>query len=174
MNEAFIFLISTLFSLYTAALILRVWMQLVQANYFSPVAEFIRKITNPLVQPLRKVIPNAGKLDLATTLVAVAITVLQYFILASLQGVGVPIIELLMFSVLMLVRQVLSLLFWILIIRAILSWFSNGSNPLEYVMMELTEPLLRPIRRVLPPMGGLDLSVLILIIAIQFLRIAIG
>jgi len=174
MSNAFAFLITTLFTLYTAALILRVWMQLVQANYFSPVAELIRKITNPVVQPLRKIIPNAGRLDIATILVAVGVTVLHYFILATLRGVGVPLLDLVMVSVLQLVRQALSLLFWILIIRAILSWFSNGSNPLEYVLMELTEPMLRPIRRVLPPMGGLDLSVLILIIAIQFVRIALG
>ncbi|RTE87711.1 MULTISPECIES: YggT family protein [Gammaproteobacteria] len=173
MNNAFEFLISTAFSLYTAALILRVWMQLVQANYFSPVAEMIRKVTNPVVQPLRKVIPNAGKIDIAGILLTVGFTVLHYFVIMQIRGVSAPALDLVLFSLQQLLLQVLSLMFWILIVRAIMSWFSNGSNPLEYVLMELTEPMLRPIRRVLPPMGGLDLSVLILIVAIQFFRIAL-
>ena len=62
-------------------------------------------------------------------------------------------------------------MFWILIIRAILSWVSQGQNPIEYVMYQLTEPFLSPIRRIIPPIGGLDLSVLIAIIGLQFLQI---
>ena len=66
------------------------------------------------------------------------------------------------------------LLFWVLIIRAILSWVSQGQNPIEYVMLQLTDPLINPIRRVIPPMGGLDLSVLVLFIALQFANFMIG
>lgn len=173
MNDAFQFLISTAFTLFTAALILRVWMQLVQANYFSPIAEMIRKVTNPVVKPFRKIIPNKGRVDYAAILLTVGFTFLHYFIILYISGAAAPVVDLLLFSLQRLLLQVLNLLFWILIIRAIMSWFSNGSNPLEYVLMELTEPMLRPIRNILPPMGGLDLSVLILIVAIQFFKIAL-
>ena len=67
-------------------------------------------------------------------------------------------------------REQLNLLFWVLIIRALLSWVSQGYNPIEAVFHQLTEPMLRPIRKVIPPLGGLDLSILVLIIGLQFLQ----
>ena len=72
------------------------------------------------------------------------------------------------------IRQGFELVFWVLILRAILSWVSQGSNPIEYVLMQLTEPMLRPIRKIIPPMGGLDLSILIAIIGLQFISILLG
>jgi YggT family protein len=70
-----------------------------------------------------------------------------------------------------LLKEFLSLVFWMLILRAILSWVSQGSNPFEYVLSQLTEPMLAPIRKIIPPMGGLDLSVLIAILALQFIQL---
>lgn len=169
MNDGLAFLISTLFSLFIMAIIIRTWMQLAQANYFSPVALAIRKITDPVVLPVRKVIPNVGRIDLAAVFLALFFTGLKIFILATMASIEVHILPLLLLSLHNLAMETLQLLFWVLIIRAILSWFSSGSNPLEYVLYELTEPLLRPIRRILPAMGGLDLSVLVLVILIQFL-----
>ena len=67
-------------------------------------------------------------------------------------------------------KEGLNLVFWVLIIRAILSWVSQGYNPIEAVFHQLTEPMLKPLRKIIPPMGGLDLSVLVLIIGIQFLQ----
>lgn len=171
MNEGLQFLISTLFSLFTMALILRVWMQAVQANYFSPIASTIRKVTDPVVLPVRKLVPSVGRFDLAAIFLALLFVWLRFFVLSTMNGVTFHWIPLLVFSVQYLLITVLRLMFWILIIRAILSWFSQGQNPIEHVLHELTEPLLRPVRRVLPPMGGLDLSVLVLIILIQFLMI---
>jgi YggT family protein len=69
------------------------------------------------------------------------------------------------------IKEGLNLLFWVLIIRALLSWVSQGYNPIEAVFHQLTEPMLRPIRKVIPPLGGLDLSILVLIIGLQFLQI---
>ncbi|RUO39343.1 hypothetical protein CWE15_09455 [Aliidiomarina taiwanensis] len=169
MNNGFAFLVSTLFSLFIMAVVVRGWMQLVQANYFSPLALAIRKITDPVVLPLKKVLPSVGRLDLAVVVLALALTALKIFILASMAGQHAPLVALAIVSVRDLALEILQLVFWILIIRAILSWFSQGQNPLEYVLYELTEPLLRPIRNFIPPLGGLDLSVLILIIFIQFL-----
>ena len=68
-------------------------------------------------------------------------------------------------------KEAFSLLFWVLIIRAVLSWISQGYNPIDQVLGQLTEPLLAPIRRIIPPIGGLDLSVLVAIIGLQFLQI---
>lgn len=169
MNNGFTFLISTLFSLFIMAVVVRIWMQLVQANYFSPLALAIRKITDPVILPLQKIIPNTGRIDFSALLIAFAFTMLKIFILASMSNVLVELVPLLLVSLHSLTLETLQLIFWVLIIRAILSWFSSGNNPLEYTLYELTEPLLRPIRRIIPPLGGLDLSVLVLIILIQFL-----
>lgn len=169
MNDGLSFLISTVFSLFIMAIIIRVWMQLAQANYYSPVALAVRKITDPVVLPLRTIIPSSRRIDIAAVILAVLFTGLKIFILASMAKLDVPILPLLILSLRSLALEILQLLFWVLIIRAILSWFSQGNNPLEYVLHELTEPLLAPIRRILPAMGGLDLSVLVLIILIQFL-----
>lgn len=174
MDQGLQFLIHTLFSLYVMAFVLRVWMQLVQANYFSPVAEFLRKVTNPLVKPLQRIIPTLGRLDLASVFLAVLLTWLKFFILTSLFGTMPHWLVLLIFSIQQLAGSVLMLMFWILLLRAILSWLSQGQNPIEHTLHELTEPLLRPIRRILPPIGGLDLSVLVAIILIQFARAIIG
>lgn len=77
----------------------------------------------------------------------------------------------LLLSVVDVIKEAFSLVFWVLILRAILSWVSQGQNPVEYVLHQLTEPFLAPIRKVLPPIGGLDLSVLVAIIALQFIQL---
>lgn len=80
----------------------------------------------------------------------------------------------LFFGLLALIKAAGGLLFWVLLIRAILSWVSQGRNPIEYVMNQLTEPLMAPIRRVLPAMGGLDLSILVLFLGLQFANYLMG
>jgi YggT family protein len=91
--------------------------------------------------------------------------------LQLLQVGQVALLPSVIFALIMLVKEAFTLLFWILVIRALLSWFSQGRSPVELVMHQLTEPLLRPIRRILPPLGGLDLSVLVVLIGLQFLNI---
>ena len=86
-----------------------------------------------------------------------------------IQGGAVPIIPILTHGAIEVFKEGFSLLFWVMLIRAILSFISQGHNPLEAVLHQLTEPMLAPIRRVVPPIGGLDLSMLVLIIGLQFL-----
>ncbi|GAA0341745.1 YggT family protein [Bowmanella denitrificans] len=167
------FLIGTLFDLYLMVVILRLWLQLARADFYNPFSQFVVKATHPMVGPMRRVLPSLGNLDTATLVLALLVafaklTVLN-FVLGGASWQMFNPIAVLLYSLAVLVSQTLSLIFWILIIRAILSWFSQGRNPMELVLYQLTEPLLAPIRRILPPMGGLDLSVLVAIIAIQFL-----
>lgn len=169
--QAVLFLIDTAFSLYLMVVILRLWLQLVRADFYNPFSQFVVKATNPLVLPLRRVIPSLGRLDTATLVLAYAIMLSKLVVLQLLQSGQVALIPSLVFSLVLLVKEVFTLLFWILVIRALLSWFSQGQSPVEYVMHQLTEPLLRPVRRILPPLGGLDLSVLVVLIGLQFLNI---
>ncbi|MBN7818311.1 YggT family protein [Bowmanella yangjiangensis] len=167
------FLIGTLFDLYLMVVILRLWLQFARADFYNPFSQFVVRATHPLVGPMRRVLPSLGKLDTATLVLALLVAFIKLtvenFVLDDNSWQLFNPLAILLGSVIVLVNQTLSLIFWILIIRALLSWFSQGQNPMEMVLYQLTEPLLAPIRRIIPPMGGLDLSVLIAIIAIQFL-----
>ena len=169
--QAMLFLINTAFNLLLMLVILRVWLQLARADFYNPFSQFIVKATNPVVLPLRKLIPSIGKLDTATVLLAYLVAVAKLIVLQMVLVGSIQIPATFISGILVLIKETLNLVFWILIIRALLSWFSQGNNPIEMVMHKLTDPLLRPIRRVIPPMGGLDLSVFVLIIAIQFINL---
>ena len=166
------FLIDTLFNLYLMVVILRLWLQYVRADFYNPFSQFVVKATQPVVAPLRRVIPAIGKFDTATFVLALAVAVAKIGIISAMFSNGAfnPVAVLIIGS-LTLLKQFLSLVFWMLILRAILSWVSQGGNPFELVIAQLTEPLLAPIRKIIPPLGGLDLSVLIAIIALQFIQL---
>ncbi|MET1218709.1 MAG: YggT family protein [Glaciecola sp.] len=171
MNATY-FLIDTLFNLYLMVVILRLWLQFVRADFYNPFSQFVVKATQPVIGPLRRVIPSLGKFDTATFAFALLIAVSKVALISALfsssafNPIGVFIV-----GSIALLKQALSLMFWMLILRAILSWISQGGNPIEMVIAQLTEPFLAPIRRIIPPLGGLDLSVLIAIIALQFIQI---
>ena len=172
--QAMLFLINTAFNLLLMLVILRVWLQLARADFYNPFSQFIVKVTNPAVLPLRRLIPSIGKLDTATVVLAYLVAVTKLIVLQLVLVGSIQVPATLISGFLVLLKETLNLLFWILIIRALLSWFSQGRNPIELVMHQLTEPMLRPIRKILPPLGGLDLSVFVLIIAIQFITILLG
>lgn len=173
--NATVFLINTIFNLYLMVIILRIWLQVARADFYNPFSQFVVKATQPVIGPLRRVVPSLGRLDTASLLFAFVVAGIKIVLLNAMFGSGFPpVVSLLLTAALTVLSEFLSLLFFVLIIRAILSWVSQGGNPIEYVMQQLTEPMLGPIRRVLPSMGGLDLSVLVLIIALQFVRILLS
>lgn len=172
--QAMLFLIDTAFNLLLMVVILRVWLQLARADFYNPFSQFIVKVTNPAVLPLRRLIPSIGKVDTATVVLAYLVAVAKLVALQLILIGTIQIPAIFVSGVFVLLKETLILLFWILILRAVLSWISQGRNPVELVVQQLTEPLVRPIRRVIPPLGGLDLSVFVLIIAIQFINILLS
>ncbi|WED22203.1 YggT family protein [Vibrio sp. JC009] len=164
------FLISTLFDLYIMVVLLRIWLQAARADFYNPFSQFIVKATQPVVAPLRRFIPSIGSIDLATVLFAYLLCLVKFVALIFIVSGGSLAFDTSFpfLALLSLVKAAGGLLFWILIIRAIMSWVSQGRSPIEYVFHQLTEPMLAPIRRIIPAMGGLDLSVLVLFIALQF------
>ncbi|MCE0494127.1 YggT family protein [Vibrio salinus] len=170
------FLINTLFDLYIMVVLMRVWLQAARADFYNPFSQFIVKATQPVVGPLRRVIPSVGSIDLATILFAYVLCVLKFMILvltASGGAMGFSVFYLLL-GLLTLLKQAGGMLFWVLLIRAILSWVSQGRSAIEYVFFQITEPLLAPVRKILPNLGGLDLSVLVVFILLQFANILMG
>lgn len=170
------FLINTLFDLYIMVVILRIWLQAARADFYNPFSQFIVKVTQPVVGPLRRMIPSLGSIDLATVLFAYLLCVLKYVALVLIASSGAVSFsaDFLYLGLLSLIKAAGGLLFWVLLIHAILSWVSQGRSPIEYVFHQLTEPMLAPIRRILPAMGGFDFSVLVLFIALQFANFLIG
>ena len=162
-------LLKFLFDAYIMIILARVWMQFVRADFYNPLSQFVGKATQAVVGPLRRFIPAIGKLDTASLLFAYLVMVLKLIVLTSIFGQGgLPIVPILVFSLQALLVQFLWLIFYVLIVRAILSFVSQGNNPMEIVLMQLTEPFLAPVRRIIPPIGGLDFSVLVVILALQF------
>lgn len=168
--NALSFLISTVFDLYLTIVIVRIWLQLARADFYNPFSQFIVKATHPILAPMRRVLPSIGSLDTASVVLALSVVVAKIIVLSLIAGAGIDIVTILLFAVVSVVKQAGVLLFWMLLIRAILSWFNQGYNPIIMVMGQLTEPVLAPIRRIIPPMGGLDLSVMILIIGLNFIN----
>ena len=165
------FLINTLFDIYLMIVLLRIWLQWARADFYNPLSQFIVKATHPILAPMRRVIPSLGSLDLAAVVLALLVALLKFVAFTLLASAAFQPLPLLMFSLLLVLKQAGSLLFWMLVLRAILSWVSQGRSPVDYVLLQLTEPLLAPIRRIIPPMGGLDLSVLMLFLILQAVNI---
>ncbi|MBK4716154.1 MULTISPECIES: YggT family protein [Tenebrionibacter/Tenebrionicola group] len=165
------FLVKTLIDLYVMVLLLRIWMQWSRCDFYNPFSQFIVKITQPVIGPLRRVIPSLGPVDSASLLLAFLLTTLKYPILLLIQTGSLSLDPMnLLVGLLSLLKAAGTLVFWMVIIRAIMSWVSQGRSPFDYVLMQLTEPLMAPIRRILPAMGGIDFSGMGVILVLYLLN----
>jgi YggT family protein len=166
------FIIDTLFTLYSAALLLRLLMQLHRADFRNPLARAIVQITNPVILPLRRV-PPMGKIDTATVVALVLCTVLKLWILSLVSLPAMPGAALMLrFVLLDVVRLVLGTYLFSIVVNAILSFVAPGNySPAQSLLASVCDPVLNPLRRIVPPIGGLDFSPLWAIIAIQALLI---
>ncbi|MGD2117083.1 MAG: YggT family protein [Chromatiales bacterium] len=154
-----VFLVQVLFELYLLVVMLRFLLQLVRADFYNPLSQFIVKATSPLLKPLRSVIPGFGGLDMSSLLLAWLIKSLELFLILLISGKGVVLIYPMLQAIPGLLELVLNIFLFSILIIVILSWIAPGSyNPAVSLLYSLTDPLLQPARRMLPPMGGLDLS----------------
>lgn len=168
--QAIRFLVSTLFTLYTSVLLLRFIMQLVRADFRNPIARAIVQVTNPVVLPLRKLLPPAGKLDSATIVAVVLCTALKVWLLTLLVNLAPGLATLVQLTLVDVGRLTLNVYLFSIVLNALLSFLAPGSySPAQSVLASICDPVLNPLRRLIPPIGGLDLSPLWAIIAIQAL-----
>lgn len=165
------FLVKTLIDLYVMVLLLRIWMQWSRCDFYNPFSQFIVKITQPVIGPLRRIIPSVGPIDTASLLLAFLLTTLKYPILLLIQSGSLSLDPMnLLIGLLSLLKAAGTLVFWMVIIRAIMSWVSQGRSPFDFVLMQMTEPLMAPIRRILPAMGGIDFSGMGVILVLYLLN----
>ena len=174
-GAALIYLISTITDLYVAAILLRLLLQWVGADFYNPLSQFLIKITNPVLVPARRVIPSIGKLDTASVVVMLLLEILQLIIISALGQMEFSIPFLLLFAVKKLLLTLLMTYFVLIIARVIVSWIASQSrHPLIPLVYQLTEPVLGPFSKLLPPIGGIDLSPLFALIALRFLMLLLG
>ncbi len=166
-----IFLIDTLLSLYIFAVMLRFLFQWVQADFYNPISQFLIKITHPPLRLLRRFIPAVGRIDSSSIVLMLALQMLSGYLVAVLQGSSVGLGPLAIFSISELLQLLLNIFLFAVIIRALLSWFSPGiRHPATSLLYSLTEPLLSIVRGVIPPISGIDLSPLVILIGIGFVK----
>lgn len=175
MQSALIFILRTLFDLYVLVFVLRLLMQWTRVDTRNPFVQFILRVTNPLVMPLRRLLPPIGRLDSATLMALLGLQMLGTAVLVQVGCIGRPgVVPILLITVLGIVRLILTVYFWTIIIYAVLSWVSPGGyNPGAALVSSLAEPLLRPVQRVIPLIGGIDLSPIFVLIALQALMMVL-
>ncbi len=167
-------LVEVLFGLLVMLFVVRVVLQLVRANFNNPVCQFFYKATNPVLAPLRRVLKPWRSFDIAATLIAFLLECLKMLLLLMLAGVGITLSALLVLGFAELLSFVLMMFFWLILARVILSFVGQGSyHPIVPLITQVTEPLLRPLRRALPAFGGFDLSPLVASLAIVLARVLI-
>lgn len=170
LNTAAVYVLQTLGSLYLLIVLLRFILQLVRADFYNPLSQFAVKATKPLLNPLRKVIPGFGGLDLASLMLALLVQLLLMALTLLLLGAfDVALLpQLLVWSVIGVSALFVKIFFFALIASVILSWVAPHShNPGAQLVNQLCEPLLMPIRRILPSLGGLDISPIFAFIALN-------
>jgi YggT family protein len=172
---AFQFLVGTLVSLFLVLVLLRVLLEAIRADFYNPICQVLIKLTDPLVKPLSKLLPPVGRVNLAAVVVLYLVQLTGLFLLGLIAGRQPDPLLLALLAATSLVRLLLVLYLVLIFASVILSWVGqNFRHPIVPLIYQLTDPVLAPIRRVLPPLGGFDLSPLVAIIGIQFLIILLG
>ncbi len=169
------YLVSTIIDLYIAAILLRLLLQWVRADFYNPLCQFLVKVTNPVLVPARRIVPSVGRLDTASVAVMFLLELIQLVIISQLSEAGFELQFMLLFSLRKLLVTLLMTYFVLIIARVIVSWIGSQSrHPLIPLIYQLTEPVLRPFSKLVPPISGIDLSPLFALIALRFLLLLLG
>lgn len=166
-----VFLVQIIFGLYALIVMLRFLLQIVRADFYNPLSQFIVKVTSPVLTPLRKAVPSIGGKDTASLVLVWLVLGVELMLISLIIGQGLqPVL-----SLLLAIPKMLELTFDIFIfgilIQVILSWINPGTyNPAVAIVHSLTEPLLGPARRLISPIGGIDLSPMLVMIGLYLLQ----
>lgn len=179
--QAVLFLVETLIGFYQLVLLLRLLLQLTRADFRNPIARAIVRLTNPVIVPLRRVLPPAGRIDTASVVAVVAASIVKVLVLLWLGGIGLAGVFVLPSGLAVLravavdlVRMLLQTWFFAILLYAVLSMVAPGTrSPAQALLASLCEPILSRIRRVIPPIADIDLSPLWAGILIQALLLLV-
>ena len=174
MTDPIIFLIDTLFSLYILAVLLRFLLQWCGADFYNPISQFLVKVTHPPLRILRRFVPSIGKIDTSSLILVLALQMLADFSILLLKGVTINIGALTILSITQLISLLINVFIFAVFARAILSWVNPGTfNAAASILATLTEPLLDLCRKVIPDLGGIDLSPLAALLLLQLAKMVL-
>jgi YggT family protein len=176
LTNASSYLVNALVGLALYAVLLRFWLQWVRGDFRNEVGQFLIAVTNPVVVPLRRILPSIGSIDTATLVLALLVALVKIGLLSLIQGFTPPLVNTLLYAFAELLRCSIYLFMAALIVSIIVSWFNPQSyNPIVIVAQSIANPLLLPFRRLIPPLAGLDISpifvFILLNLGLQFLQI---
>jgi YggT family protein len=170
-----VFLIDTLVTLYILALLLRFLLQWARADFYNPLSQFLVKITNPLLRPLRQVIPRYKGIDFGSLALILALQAIGLLVILLLADVPFSFSNILVWSLAKILILTLNLWLVLIIVQAIMSWINPRTyNPALALVHSLTEPVLAPARRIIPPISGIDLSPLLVLIVLQIIKMIVA
>jgi YggT family protein len=171
MQDALIFIVKTLLELYIITFVLRFILQWVRADFRNPISQFFVRITNPLIIPIRRLIPSIGGFDTATIIIILLLELTLTIVLINLTCMGEPyFIQIIGLALLRIVYLGLRIYLFVILIYIVMSWISPGTfNPAASLLASVAEPVLKPFRKLIPPIAGLDLSAMFALIVIQAL-----
>lgn len=171
MSNPLIFLITTLGNLYLFIVLLRLILQLTRADFYNPISQGVVKATNLFVLPLRRVLPSIGRIDTSCVVLALAVQFVIVFAVLTLSNQPMSVALFVQCSILGVIYHLFDLYFWAMIISIILSWVAPTANhPGALIVGQVTEPLYTFARRFIPPLGGLDISPIFIMIGIAFVK----
>lgn len=174
MTQALYFIVKTLAQLYLLLLLLRFWLPVLRADFRNPIAQGILRFTSPLVIPVRRIVPPIGRLDTSTIMVAYILEILLVLVLSAIRGLTVSTLPIAITGILELAILSLNLFFFVILIKVILSWVApHNYNPITVLLNTMAEPVLRPFRRIIPGIGGLDISPIFAIVALKAAEIVL-
>ena len=170
-----VFLVEVLFSLYIAAIVIRMLLGFARANFHNPLSQFLVKVTNPVLIPLRRFIPSFGSIDTSAIMLAYGLTLAKISLLFLITRGAIMFPESLLIAFGELVKTIIWIYIIALILQAVISWVGNTQgNPIAPLINSLTNPILRPIRKVVPLVGMMDLSPLVAILGLNILLIIVN
>lgn len=171
LTNPIVFLIQTLFGLYTAVVMIRFLLQWARADFYNPVSRFVVRLTTPVLRPLRRFIPGWGGMDMAALVLAWALKSVELAIVTLILDLEHSPLGALAWALPELVVLAINILLFAILIRVILSWVNpDPFHPAARLLDSLTGPVLRPAQRLLPPIGGIDLSPMLVMIALVVLE----
>ncbi len=175
LREALIYLVSTVFGLYLLAVLLRFLLQWVRADFNNPLSRFVVTVTNPLLRPLRRYVPGYRGVDLSSLVLMLLLKMMETLLIALIATGRVPAFAgLLVLSLAGLLQFTLYVYLFAVLIQVVLSWIGPGAyNPATVILYRLTQPLLERAQRLVPPVGGLDFSPVLVLVGLQLAQILV-
>jgi YggT family protein len=168
------FLIQVLFGLYILTVMLRFLFQLVRADFYNPLSQALVTITNPALRPLRRIIPGIRGVDVPSIVLMLTLQILELWLISLVIGDSPKVVGLIVLALAELLQLALYVFMGAILIQVIISWVSPGAyNPMTQLLYSLSAPVLKPAKALIPPLGGLDFSPFVALVALQLFRMMV-